>query len=163
MKITKTLATLAISTLLFSNTYATSVETEVNNLKASTNVWSFGYIIKTIFNEFWKITWNYLDLDSSIEPSDTNNDVPSSKAVQDLFDTWIDTLWNTSGPNRIYYNSWSVGIGTDLPTSNDLLTVKWWQIGIENDSGDTALVLRSWWDAKGQIRYNETADIFTFW
>ena len=58
-------------------------------------------------------------------------------------------------------NTGIIGIGTTNPNNNDKLTVKGGQIGIEKDNGDVALVLRSG-GAKGQIRYNEATDVFTF-
>ena len=116
---TKILSILAVSTITVTSIFAaTSVTTDVNNIRAAwSDVWSFWKIISDIFNPVWKITWDYLDLDISIDATDTDNDVPSSKAVKDLFDLWQSQIWNTNGPNKIYYNSWSVWIGTTNPQS----------------------------------------------
>ncbi len=124
---TKILSLLAVSTITLTSVFAaTAVTTDVNNLKAAkttTGVGAFWDIISTIFNNVWEITWDYIHLDTQVTAKGTYNDVPSTKAVQDLFNLWQSQIWNTNGPGTIFYSSWSVGIGTKFPSTK--LEVDW--------------------------------------
>ena len=168
MKISKTLAQLLVTLLIFNTTYATDVQTDVNNIKASSDVWTFWKIIQAIFNNTWEITWEYLELDQVITSDiSEQNSVPSSKAVQDLFDSGVG-LW-TENWSDIYYdwlnNLWGVGIWTDNPIA---------KFHVVNSSADEFYInsqlvknvnTTSWWARHLEFQSNwwKRANFWAYW
>ena len=90
----KTLKTIGLLLLILSTFWwvSASVENDVNNIRAWSDVWTFGTIITTIFDSVWKIQAVYIDATETL--NDLHTEIPTSKAIKDYVDanSWASSI-----------------------------------------------------------------------